>query len=289
MKRLWSILLMLIVLITVMPAEATAAQEHAAFRYELTVDGMSEKEVRIGDIITVVLHLCRTDAEEDYTMYAMQDEIRYDSNFFELVEGSHILSPGIQTTDIAMRDHYRELYMSFLSLSGGETWLPKKLIGSFQLRVIGTSGVTRITNQDYLVSLQDGSGSYPCQANEVTVILSTDCTVRFESNGGTKVEDVIAVYGETIPRPADPQREGKSFAGWHKDIDCTQEWDFEKDTVTGNMTLYAKWTDRTDGDTQISAPGKDSGNCRFPWWILLIILIIILLLKRLFQKKESAH
>ena len=33
-----------------------------------------------------------------------------------------------------------------------------------------------------------------------------------------------------------------TFAGWYKDVDCTEAWDFSKDVVTADMTLYAKWT-----------------------------------------------
>ena len=61
-------------------------------------------------------------ARDAYTMYGMQNEIRYDSNFFQLVEGSALLSNGISTTDIGLRDNYREFYMNFVSLSGGEEW-----------------------------------------------------------------------------------------------------------------------------------------------------------------------
>ncbi len=279
MKRLWSSLLLLAMLMTVLPIAVSAAEDSQSFRYELSIDGQSEKEVRTGDIITVVLHLNRTDSDENYPMYAMQDEIRYDSNFFELVEGSEILTTGIQTTDIAMRDHYREFYMSYLSFGGGDSWAAKTMIGSFQLRVIGTSGVTKITSQDYLVSYQDGNGSYPCEANELTVILSTDCTVRFDSKGGTRVDDVTAVYGETIPQPADPQKDGKVLEGWYRDIDCTQKWDFENDTVSGNMTLYAKWVEGTD---------TAASGFQFPWWILLIIAVIaalIVILRKIPKKK----
>ena len=35
---------------------------------------------------------------------------------------------------------------------------------------------------------------------------------------------------------------GYAFGGWFKEAGCTNAWDFAKDTVTGNMTLYAKWT-----------------------------------------------
>ena len=64
-------------------------------------------------------------------MYAMQDEIRYDSSFFRLVEDSALLGKGIQSTDISVLGGFREFYMNFLSFSGGEQWQPKTRVGSF--------------------------------------------------------------------------------------------------------------------------------------------------------------
>ena len=86
MKKSIRFLLTLLVLVSALALQSFAAEPE--FRYELTVDGKDTVEVTQGDVITVTLHLYRTDAEAPYTMYAMQDEIRYDSTFFELVEGS---------------------------------------------------------------------------------------------------------------------------------------------------------------------------------------------------------
>lgn len=252
---------------------ATATQT-PTFSFELSVDGKDVKEVEPGDIITVVLKLKRTDSAEAYAMYAMQDEIRYDSTFLEVVEDSAVLGNGIASTDIAMVDRYREFYMNYLSMSGGETWNADTLIGSFQLKVTGESGVTKITSQDYLVSLQDGSGSYACEANEVTIILSADCLITFRTNGGSELEDITVQFGEKIPRPEAPKREGYKLEGWYKDIHLTDEWDFEEDTVEGNMSLYAKWIENDTG--AVPAGGKTESGCCL-WWILLLIIFVILL------------
>lgn len=259
------------------------ASETPNFRFELTVDGGETKEVQTGDIITVVLRLKRTDSAESYSMYAMQDEIRYDSDFFELVEGSAVLSNGIVTTDIGMRDSFREFYMNYLSTSGGDTWESDVLIGSFQLRVVATSGVTKITNEDYLVSTKDGTGSFDCTANELTIILSTDCTVRFESNGGSEIADQTVQYGEKITEPETPTRAGYVFDGWYRDIDRTAPWDFDKDMVTGNMTLFAAWIE------EVVAPPTETPeeeNCEYWWLIVLGIMLLLLLIILLIPRKK---
>ena len=44
-----------------------------------------------------------------------------------------------------------------------------------------------------------------------------------------------------IEPSAKPMCAGFTFAGWYKDAACTQAWDFAKDVVTADVTLYAKW------------------------------------------------
>ena len=306
----WFVFLLSILLVLPVLAIPAAAAENPVFDYELTIDGLETKEAEVGDIVTVTLYLQRTDADEPYTMYAMQSEIRYDSTFFELVEDSIYLYDGVQNSDIARETPYREFYMNFVSLSGGVTWQTRTRVGSFQLRVIGTEGVSIITNEDFLVSNPDGQGGYACESNVLTVILTSECTVKFETNGGTPIDPVTAIYGEKLIRPEDPIREGKHLVGWFKDIHLTQEWDFENDTVTGNMTLYAKWADaeqtvpgdddehQTPGERNCMICGRE--NLLIPgislcWICLLILLLIIVLILvvlyviRRNKKKQKKH
>lgn len=70
-------------------------------------------------------------------------------------------------------------------------------------------------------------------------------SVGFDNNGGdtqaspeglqVNPSDPIAA----IPTP--PTREGYDFMGWYKQAECTSMWDFDTETVTKNITLYAKW------------------------------------------------
>ena len=68
------------------------------------------------------------------------------------------------------------------------------------------------------------------------------CTVQFDTDGGSEVEPMQAKAGEKITKPEDPQKSSKDaeyeFIGWYNG---ETEWDFEKDTVTENMVLTAKW------------------------------------------------
>ena len=284
-------LLLAVFLLLSLALTTYAADDSREFFFELTVDGASEKKVLPGDIITVVFTLYRTDSQESYNMYAMQNEIRYDSQFFKLVEGSAMLSNGISTAEIGLRDTYREFYMNFVSLFGGDTWEAKRLVGSFQLEVIGNSGVTKITNQDFLVSTADGKDNYSATSQDVTVILTTDCTVLFETNGGSEIPSQVVQYGETVARPDNPVREGYRLVGWYTDIDLQDPWDFDTDVVQGSMTLYAKWEQITPGE---ELPVDDDTNSFDGWWWLLIlgllglvIFLLILLLNKKTVKFET--
>lgn len=69
--------------------------------------------------------------------------------------------------------------------------------------------------------------------------------VTFVTNGGTDVAGQTVKTDETITKPSNPTRTGYTFGDWYTDQSCTKKWDFEKDTVSDAMTLYAKWTANT--------------------------------------------
>ncbi len=190
MKKILGVLFGLLLTVLAMPMAAVAAgaESAATYRYELSIDGQEEKTVKTGDIITVVLRLQKTDTDEAYTMYSMQDEIRYDSRFFELVEDSKMLSSGVRSTDVIVDENYREVYMNFVSFNNATTWGANAVVGSFQLRVVAEKGSTKITNEDYRVSLQDGSGSYSCEANELTITVSNKPAPKEEPAKGEEFD-----------------------------------------------------------------------------------------------------
>ena len=73
-------------------------------------------------------------------------------------------------------------------------------------------------------------------------------TVTFDANGGTLALDTTDQTVETdqkAVKPTDPTRDGYTFGGWYTEEACTTPWDFDADVVTGDVTLYAKWTGKT--------------------------------------------
>lgn len=66
--------------------------------------------------------------------------------------------------------------------------------------------------------------------------------VRFDARGGSDVDSIKLQYGDTIPEPDPPTREGYDFDGWYLDENCYDPWDFAEMTVSGSVILYAAWT-----------------------------------------------
>ena len=81
-------------------------------------------------------------------------------------------------------------------------------------------------------------------------IAEETCTVTFETSGGSSVEPVICRKGSRLSDfgIAVPTKENHIFDGWYKDSECTILWDMNTDTVTSDMTLYAKWTEQNDNN-----------------------------------------
>ena len=64
--------------------------------------------------------------------------------------------------------------------------------------------------------------------------------IRFNTNGGSAVNIIESYTTEKIEKPNDPVKEGYKFAGWFKDEQLTEPFDFNE-TPNRDITLYAKW------------------------------------------------
>lgn len=67
-------------------------------------------------------------------------------------------------------------------------------------------------------------------------------TVTFDSAGGTEIKSVTAKEGALIAEPDAPARTSFDkqyiFTGWFYEGEL---WNFDADTVSGNITLTASW------------------------------------------------
>ena len=84
--------------------------------------------------------------------------------------------------------------------------------------------------------------------------LNAGMKVSFNTGEGSKVDFQTTAANGSVTKPADPTREGYTFAGWYTDEACTEAYDFSA-AVTADMTLYAKWV-----KNETSTPGSASGT-----------------------------
>lgn len=78
------------------------------------------------------------------------------------------------------------------------------------------------------------------------------CLVRFDLQGhGAAIASVTAAKDSQIEEPQTPTAEGYRFIGWFKDVSCSEPWNFDTDTVQGDMTLYSGWLRTEDSGLDI--------------------------------------
>lgn len=79
---------------------------------------------------------------------------------------------------------------------------------------------------------------------------SAMCTVKFDTNtpnslNASAVSTQVVKNGSRIKTPATSivgnNPDSYAVFGWYEDKDLTDQWNFKKDTVSKDMTLYARW------------------------------------------------
>lgn len=89
--------------------------------------------------------------------------------------------------------------------------------------------------------------------------LNAGVKVSFSAGEGSKVDFQTTAANGSIAKPADPTREGYTFAGWYTDEACTEAYDFSV-AVTADMTLYAKWIKNAVNPGGNGGAGSAGGN-----------------------------
>ena len=89
--------------------------------------------------------------------------------------------------------------------------------------------------------------------------LNAGVKVSFNTGEGSKVDFQTTAASGSVTKPADPAREGYTFAGWYTDEACTEAYDFSA-AVTADMTLYAKWTKNAVNPGGNGGSGSSGGS-----------------------------
>ena len=100
-------------------------------------------------------------------------------------------------------------------------------------------GGSTVTIGNTVSTIPESGGALDPATSQITY---NTYLVTFNSQGGSQVAAQTVTAGGTVKQPASPTKTGYTFAGWYRDAACQTPWNFTTDTVTGNLTLYAKWT-----------------------------------------------
>lgn len=103
-----------------------------------------------------------------------------------------------------------------------------------------------------------GNLYYTNDSGHLFCVKSQAHRVKFDTQGGSSINDQTPASGSAVAKPADPTREGYTFAGWYTDEACTEAYDFSV-AVTADMTLYAKWV-KNEASSSGSSSGTDNAG-----------------------------
>lgn len=163
MKRVFTTIVMLALLCACMTGAALAAE--IDLTYDLTADGSNSATVKTGDIITVTYTI---HGSADYSVNAIQNEIKFDENFFEFVEGS--AQSGVGVAHLVNKLAGPRVYMNDTL----DSYAAEQVVGTFQLKVIADSGSGKVESTECLAYDGDGQAMSVTQKDlTVTIAGST--------------------------------------------------------------------------------------------------------------------
>ena len=120
-------------------------------------------------------------------------------------------------------------------------------------------------------------------------------TVAFNTNGhGTAPAAQTVPENDRAKKPSSPTAQGYEFSGWYTEASCVNAYDFST-PVTGDITLYAKWTRNSSGGGSGGSGGGKVPNTfdsnRSMLWIILTAasLLAICGCIGIFRRHRSHH
>ena len=149
---------------------------------------------------------------------------------------------------VSVQDGQTYVYFTSNNNPGG---IYRYRVGDEEAELLYTPGTA---NQNYCMSSisvgSDGSLYYTNDSGKLFAIKGNGerlkrFTVTFDANGKDAelpASQRVKQGHPAIEPSAKPRCAGFNFVGWYRDAACTQAWDFAKDVVTADMTLYAKWS-----------------------------------------------
>lgn len=175
-----------------------------------------------------------------YGDYTLPDSIRFhegNSGFWDvsLVQDSTLTIPQGMTFDL-----------SKLSRTGEDFEIdgPGDIYDLSQGQIVNNGSLylpnEPITTKERVAGLDiSGNGNILVKDRQTGSTIATLHRVSYQDENAVLKTGVSYIDGTVLPYA--PEKEGLSFADWYKDADLNEAWDFDSDTTSEALTLYAKW------------------------------------------------
>ena len=184
----------LLAALTVMLLCSIAAAADADLTYDLSVNGSNSASVKTGDVITVTFTVTNNSTDGSYNLNALQNEIDYDDSFFEFVDGSVTIVHDGSNGDLVEKIAGDRVYMNGMLVS----YDSEQVVGTFQLKVVGTSGSGKVESTAAKAYKTDNS-AYTIEQNDLTV------SIEGSSKPDDGDQDNNGQGGATTDAEKDPQ------------------------------------------------------------------------------------
>jgi len=124
------------------------------------------------------------------------------------------------------------------TLKGLYTFKDEKLVLIFE----GDASVVEVT-------LATNTLTFTYKGVSYTLYRKVNYTVSFD---GTSVSAQQVQNGQKAVKPADPTKEGYTFVGWYKENTFTNNFDFESEIITSDVTIYPYFLVNTSADDEFN-------------------------------------
>lgn len=146
-----------------------------------------------------------------------------------------------------------------VAVNGGET--PYDIFPSTDEALENGGAHTVVDRQGNTWVFADKDAASSFAGENGSTVKTVTHTVTFDDCLPTTANTVVEVEnGTTVARPAEPVCAGWTFEGWYADASLTTPYDFSA-PVTGDITLYAKWSKDTpsiSGEEEPQPPADET-------------------------------
>ena len=219
--------------------------------FDLTANGKNEIPSKPGEIINIVFSVKRTDALDEYTLTALQNEIMFDQDFFEYVDGSAAaIANGAGVLHLT-RAGGTQIIQSYVV---DRTFSESEAFCTFQLKVKDDAKGSGVVKSDAAKALEKSTEAVPVgDPGPIIEITENNLTVTL-GDGSDPAPDTYAI---TVTQPTG----GTIVVTPSGDVEAGVTVNLEI-ILTGGYTISRWYVTAADG-TNVSVTGLALTNAGF--------------------------